>query len=320
MTHGSAPGSHRVVLPDIAPVAFQHPLDRQATEQLKKIPGFDSVVKKCLEYGFERVEHVVNTASNIRVGPNQLPWIYQMLRECCQVLDVDEPGLYIADGPPNAITAGHTKSWVVLYTGLLDVMSRDEIMAVIAHELGHIKCGHVLYRQMASWIGQIGTVIGHMTLGIGGVMVTPIEAGLTLWARRSELSADRAALLVMQDPTPCMSALMKLAGGSVRLAAELDLDAFLEQARQYRDDIDRSQSDRFYRLVASLHKGDHPFGVERARELLDWIETDEPHRILSGDYARLREDPPDGRCSVCGIRVLTRSRVCGFCERRGSAP
>ena len=49
--------------------AFQHPLDRQATENLKKIKGFDWLVKKVLEYGIERIEYVNHIGGAIRIGP-----------------------------------------------------------------------------------------------------------------------------------------------------------------------------------------------------------------------------------------------------------
>ena len=58
-----------------------------------------------------------------------------------------------------------------------------------------------------------------------------VEEALLRWLRAAELTCDRAALLVAQDPRIVISALMKLAGGSPSLSAELNIDAFLEQAR-----------------------------------------------------------------------------------------
>ena len=60
-----------------------------------------------------------------------------------------------------------------------------------------------------------------------------VEEGLLRWLRAAELTCDRAALLVAQDARVVVSALMKLAGGSPTLAAELNVDAFLRQARSY---------------------------------------------------------------------------------------
>jgi Zn-dependent protease with chaperone function len=56
-----------------------------------------------------------------------------------------------------------------------------------------------------------------------------VQDGLLRWLRAAELTCDRAALLVAQDPRVVVSALMKLAGGSPSFAAELNVDAFLQQ-------------------------------------------------------------------------------------------
>ena len=60
-----------------------------------------------------------------------------------------------------------------------------------------------------------------------------LEESLLRWLRSAELTCDRAALLVSQDPRVVISSLMKMAGGSPALARELSVDAFLAQARSY---------------------------------------------------------------------------------------
>src|SRR5450432_3805910 len=208
--------------PGLDAVVFQHPLDREATGQLKKLVGFDTVVAKFIELRYERLMYVINIASSVRVGPKQFPKLDKMLLEGCSILDLPVPELYVTQSPMvNGYTFGHTAPHMVLYTGLLDLMNDDEVMAVIAHELGHVKCGHVLYYTMADSIRDISTIISQMTLGIGSIVGMSIEAALINWRRRAELSSDRAALLVMQDSVPCVGMLAKLAGGSTRLAAEL---------------------------------------------------------------------------------------------------
>lgn len=75
-------------------------------------------------------------------------------------------------------------------------------------------------------------------VAMGAASVLPlvssaIEESLLRWLRAAELSCDRAALLVAQDSRVVISALMKLAGGTPKLAAELNVDEFLKQARSY---------------------------------------------------------------------------------------
>src|SRR5262245_53196117 len=250
------PTSKRVELKGIDPTAFQHPLDRQATDQVKKIKGFDTFMSKFIEYGFERMEYVLNIASSVRVGPKQLPKLHEMLNESCAVLDLSPPQLYVSQGDVNAFTAGANNPYIVLQTGLLDLMDDDEVMAVIAHEVGHIKCRHVLYKSMARWVGFASAVVAELSIpGLGALLLKPIEIGLLSWDRRSELSADRASLLVMQEARPCVNMLMKLAGGTTRLADQMDPEEFLTQARSYGEDMDKSTTDRVYRFLAGMYKG-----------------------------------------------------------------
>ena len=58
---------------------------------------------------------------------------------------------------------------------------------------------------------------------------------------------------------------MKLAGGSTRLAAEIDRDEFLRQIREY-EDVDRSTLDRAYKILLTIQRT-HPFAMQRAKQL-----------------------------------------------------
>jgi len=289
---------NRVSLKGLPPMAFQHPLDLRATENLRKIKGFDWLTSKFVEYGIERIEYVHHVGGAIRVGPKQYSKHYAMLLACCEILDVPEPELYVMQAGVNAYTSGHNHPFIVLETGLLELMEDDEVMAVISHELGHIKCGHVLYKTMARGIKPLLEIAGKATLGVGGLVGASIEAGLSAWNRRSELSADRAALLVMQDAQPCITMLMKLAGGTERHVEWLDAEQFLNQARAYKEGLDDKMSDRFYRFIANMGAS-HPFAVERSRALDEWVSSPQYNQVLLGNYS--------------GIAQLSRARVCPTC-------
>ena len=62
------------------------------------------------------------------------------------------PDLYIAPGHINAFTAGTEKPLIVVHSGAIDSLTDDELLFVIAHELGHVKSGHVLYYQIAQFV------------------------------------------------------------------------------------------------------------------------------------------------------------------------
>ena len=85
------------------------------------------------------------------------------------------------------------------------------IQAVLAHELGHLKCEHGVWLTVAH-------VLAGGTLSILPVMARAVEDGLLRWLRAAELTCDRAALLVAQDPrrvaAQCTHSLHLLQGGS----------------------------------------------------------------------------------------------------------
>src|SRR5215468_9158165 len=95
----STPNAERVRFEALDSSAFQHPLDREATRNLKRLVGFDLVAAKLMEFEYERGIYVYNIASNVRVGPKQFPRLYDMLSECCAILDLPEPELYVQQNP-----------------------------------------------------------------------------------------------------------------------------------------------------------------------------------------------------------------------------
>lgn len=258
---------------------FQHPDDVAATSALQAIPGLDTLVSKVMEYGFERVYYLENTASNVRVTPRMFERLHRSLGWGCKILGVDEPELYVMVDPiPNAFTYGHTRPFIVLSSGLVDMLDDEERFFVIAHELGHIKAGHVLYTVLARNIAAVVSMIGQATLGLGALLGQGLVLALYDWYRKAELTADRAGLLCVQDIDPCVRTFMKLAGGARRLYAEMDQAEFVRQIREY-EDADRSHLNRAYKQLITAFRS-HPFPIMRAKELDEWHGTG--YRDLAG--------------------------------------
>jgi len=188
--------------------------------------------------------------------------------------------MYVTLDPvPNAWTYGHTKPFITMTSGLIDVMTDEELFFVIGHEVGHIKAGHVLYGTMARNIAAIVAMIGQATLGIGAWFGQGLVIGLLEWYRCAELTSDRAALLCVQDLEPARDTFMKLAGGTTRLAAEMDRDEFLRQVREY-EEVDRSSLDKAYKVLLTLYRT-HPFAMQRAKELDQWFNSGYPELMTS---------------------------------------
>jgi Zn-dependent protease with chaperone function len=265
--------------PGLQAAEFQHDQDLAATEALRAIPGLDTVVAKVMEHGFERIYYLQNIADNVRVTPKMFPRLHRSLGWGCKILDLDEPELYVTlDPTPNAYTYGHTRPFIVLTSGLIDMLDDEERFFVVAHELGHIKAQHVLYTVLARNIATIVEMLGRATLGIGSLLGQGLVLALHNWYRQSELTADRAGLLCVQDIEPCIRVFMKLAGGAYRLYGEMDQGEFMRQIRTYQD-ADVSALDRTYKAIITAWRT-HPFPILRARELDAWHGT--AYRDIAG--------------------------------------
>jgi Zn-dependent protease with chaperone function len=265
--------------PGLTAERFQHPQDQAATEALAGIPGLDVVVSKVMEYGLEKVYYLENIADNVRVTPRMFPRLHRYLGWGCRILDIDEPELYITLDPnPNGYTYGHKNPFIVLTSGLIDLLGDEELAFVIGHELGHIKSGHVLYTVLARNIASIIAAIGQATLGLGSLIGQGLVFALRDWSRKAELTADRAGLLCVQNLDPCVTTFMKMAGGASRLWAEMDQAEFIRQIQDYEDE-DRSSLSRAYKLFVTAWRT-HPFAILRAKELDAWH---------AGGYAELIE-------------------------------
>ncbi len=279
--------------PGISSEAFRHPLDREAEKALRSLPGFDLVARKFVEFLSERPQFVYHMGNSIQVGPRQYASVYRLFRECVASLDVTpEPALFISQNPfANAYALGQERPLLTLYSGLLDVMGETELRAVLAHELGHIKCGHTTLSQMAIWLLQTMMFVGQVTLGLSNLV---LSSGLLLalyeWKRKSELSADRAALLATDDPEGVLQSMLRIAGGTVSHGHELSLAEFKRQAARY-EELDRDNLNQVYKffLYNNLGQGvflSHPFVVERVKYLEEWATSAEYRDIQNGRYQR----------------------------------
>ena len=277
--------------PGISSEAFRHPLDFQAEQALRSLPGFNLVASKFVEFIYERPQLVYLMGNSIQVGPRQYATIYGMFRECVRDLDIyPEPALFVSQNPQvNSYAMGQEHPYIVINTGLLDLLTDDEIKTVLAHELGHIKCGHTILIQMAMWVVNAASVIGEMTFGLGNIVSNGLIVAFYEWRRKAELSADRAALLVMENPRTVMTTMMKISGGSNRFIDECSLEEFIKQSENYRN-LDEDGLNQVYKAL--MYAGvngmlSHPFPVERIHYLQEWTNSSEYRDIRNGEYARV---------------------------------
>ena len=263
---------------------YVHPADSRALAALKAIPGIDTALKKLLQLTGESAIRVIFTASAVQVTPRQCPDLYAKTQIACATLGVDMPDLFIQQNPVvNAFTGGVERNVLVLHTGLLERLTDEEILMVIAHEVGHMHAEHVLYLTAARLLEALASaaLAASPIAGIASTILTgTMRSALLAWARRAELSCDRAALLVSQDPDVICRTMMKLSGGT--FASRMNYDEFLQQARDFQKSYDQKALDRFWADIISSGLT-HPFPIWRVSEILKWHDSGEYDKLISGE-------------------------------------
>jgi Zn-dependent protease with chaperone function len=228
-----------------------------------------------------RAPRLLALASTVRVSDRQFAAVHRLVQDCASILDLDEvPEVFVTCDPsPNARTVGIDRPFLVLTSGLVDLLDEEELRFVIGHECGHILSGHAVYRSLLEQLLALSRRVFFLPIGYFGLrtLVTALEE----WYRKSELSCDRAGMLAGQDAAAALRAQMKLAGGS-RLS-EMDVASFLDQAREY--DAQGDLRDGVLKLL-SLQGQLHPFAVLRASELRKWVDSGAYAEILGGNYPR----------------------------------
>jgi len=296
--------------PRLSSNAFEHPADRAALDALRKIPLLDKVVHKFIEFGAERYMKIQLMGQAVHVGPKQCKNVYKLVREAADILDIHEPDVFIVSSPMvNAYTFGVDRPFIVLYAGLVELLTEEELLAVIGHEMGHIKAGHVLYRSLV----LILIMVTHQFIPIQGLAQIGLRMALFDWYRKSELTADRAELLVVQDPMISMHLHIKMACGSKSLSEHIDVQEFLRQADNY-EDLDYTTLNKVYKLLFEVFLT-HPLSVYRAKEIKQWSESKQYKEIMEGRYPTKEQDSSLRACPHCGSQIAPSFFFCPDCGK-----
>ncbi len=175
------------------------------------------------------------------VEPNEAPELHAIIDRLVQQADLPKPKVAIIQSSvPNAFATGRSPSAaaVAVTTGLLDILSRAELEAVLAHELAHVKNRDVMVITIASffatvaqfalrwgaWGGMGGRRRGNDN---GGGFIIFFGASILVWiisffliralSRYREFAADRGAALLTGSPAALQSALVKISGTMQRV-------------------------------------------------------------------------------------------------------
>ena len=184
------------------------------------------------------------------VTPEEYPDLHRRMDRLSQQADLPKPTVAVADTQvPNAFATGRNKknATVAVTTGLLRSLDEDELDAVLAHELAHVKNRDVMVMTIASFLSTIAFFIVRWGWLLGGnnrqgaPVIVAIFVSLLVWvisflliralSRYREYSADRGAALITGKPGALASALMTIDGRMDRvpkedLREEAEMNAF----------------------------------------------------------------------------------------------
>jgi len=268
---------------NISSKAYEHPADRAATAALKAIPMLDTVVRKLIEWRYERALRQFYLGNSVRVSEQQLPELWAAHLQACRVLDMPEVyELYVtAPVAGGAQAIGSGKPMIVFDSMLLQRLGVGEQRVVLAHELGHILSDHMVYITALNILLSVGNGMPFFL----GIPFRAVKAVLLEWYRAAELSCDRAATLAVRDPQIVCRTLMVTAG--FMPADELNLDAFMTQAMEYEswdDPSDRVR--RFFHEIGQTHS----YAVRRVSEVMKWVQSGDYDHIIRGEYRTRNAD------------------------------
>jgi Zn-dependent protease with chaperone function len=275
----------KVILKHISPFAWEHPADRATLASLQQIPALDILLQKFLGIISDKAFRLIALGSAVRVNAYQFSRYNNLLNDVCTTLDTPYlPELYIAENPfMNAGALGYEKPFVILNSSIVEKLTDEEVVAILGHEVGHCMSGHALYRTLLILLINLSLYL--LQLPLSRIVIEAIIAALYEWFRKSELSADRAGLLAVQDPIVSYNLLMKLAGGIK--VEQMNLDEFFKQAHEY--DKGGDIVDSVFKILVLLRQP-HPFPVLRLTELKTWVDSGEYEKTLSGDYIKKEDE------------------------------
>jgi len=217
---------------------------------------------------------------------NELPEVYSIVRSLAQRMDMPVPRIYVIEAPqPNAFATGRNPrhAAVAVTRGIVEMMSYQELEAVLAHELSHVKNRDILIGSIAATIGAAMSFFARMAFwgsmgrrnnngaigaiaGLAAIIIAPLVAVIIRMAisRAREFEADRSGAITTGSPISLASALKKLDAGTARIPMEVGAAAStLFIADPYRSlSAKQRQQLKFSRMFST-----HPPIAERVERL-----------------------------------------------------
>ena len=191
------------------------------------------VIFALVQYFFSDKLVLWSTGSRV-IEQDEYPELHAMVEKLCTEADLPKPRIAIMQSPvPNAFATGRSPRHAVVACtdSIMRLLTKEELEAVLAHELSHIKNRDILTMTIASFIGMIAAIIMQNFLfaslfsrrgdGAGAWIIAGIVAAIVWFisnlllmalSRYREFAADRGSAYITNNPRALMSALNKISG------------------------------------------------------------------------------------------------------------
>ncbi|HPZ08452.1 MAG TPA: M48 family metallopeptidase [Candidatus Eremiobacteraeota bacterium] len=305
----------RIQLLNLNSKEYEHLFDKTALSALQATPGLGTLIKKVNQYGLDKMLRIHYTGSYLKLNSRTFPAIDNIIKEACYILGITEiPDLYFQPRAAiNAFTTCVEKPMIIITDGCINLLSEEELLFVLGHELGHIKSEHLIYQQLASVVPILADIIGTATLGIGKLLSGGLEIALLRWQRMSEFTADRAGLLVCQDVDIATKYFIKVAGAPKKYFESISVEDFMEQTKEF-EGYDFGTLDKLAKLMCSAFQSE-PWVVMRAAELYKWVNTGDFEKILNRELLSGKNHELSF-CPYCGFNLQGNEINCGGCNKK----
>jgi len=219
--------------------------DGQAMNTLQNMSVLSSIARTASDkVGRPWIEATYN---GILIGPNQLPNVWKLAVLAARLIGVPYmPEVYVSgDSMWNTYTFGSdSSSFIVLGTAILTNFHDDELLFMLAREMGHCRAGHALWKTVIRFVA--GDISGHTGVLAGGLLnaISPtklisgaLEMPLMAWSRQSEVTADRAGLLAIGDVAMARRILLTWSIRSAALMKQVNIEEWMKQEDASADNL-----------------------------------------------------------------------------------
>ena len=190
------------------------------------------------QYYFSDKMVLYSTGARV-VTESEEPGLHEIVSRLCIEADLPKPRVAVVNSSiPNAFATGRSpkKAVVAVTTALMQKLDRNEVSAVLAHELTHVKNRDVMVLTIASFFSTIAFFLVRYLIFFaggrrgGGQIMLAWVASIAVWlvsylliralSRYREFAADRGAAIITGHPSHLVSALMKISGSMDRVPTE----------------------------------------------------------------------------------------------------